>query len=109
LEDARRSFSLERRPDEKLHPDDHAGFAAILFCRSCGSAVVDINHWLDNTFKTAVLKCYDCGAEGTLSDFTAGRTIRPGISSAAIVKARKDAARLLRRLGGRYDWPGDEG
>jgi hypothetical protein len=109
LSDARRSFSLEDRPNEELNADDHVGFAAILFCRSCGSAVVDINHWLDNTFKAAVLKCYDCGTEGALTGFTAGRTIQNRVASRVLAEARRDAARLPRRLGGRYDWPGDEG
>jgi hypothetical protein len=78
-----------------------AGFASLVFCLKCGSAVADTNHWTRG-FRAAVIACYECGNQGELTGFTAGRTILEPIPDSAITSARRDAARLPEKLGGRF-------
>src|SRR5258707_10341589 len=73
-------------------------FAALVFCRDCGSAICDVNHWSDNTRRAAVIKCYDCGNEGELTGFSVGRARFAPVPAAALAEARSDAPHLRPRL-----------
>lgn len=61
---------------------------AILVCRKCGSSNCDVNTWVDNTLQTAVIKCYECGAEAKLKGFSVGRG---WVSPSVLESAKKDA------------------
>ncbi|SRR5229473_5800038 len=75
-------------------PDEARGFAALLICRSCGSSICDVNHWVDRSLQAAVIKCYECGAEGRLTGFSVGRS---SVSPSVVAVARKDAPWVTQR------------
>jgi len=82
----------------EMQETDLAGHTAVLFCRSCGSSICDVNNWSDKTLRTAVIKCYECGCEGRLTGFSVGRirctSIPPATLAQALAEARKDAPNL---------------